>query len=139
MEIPRGEILRFGPVTIKVHVPAATTGGVFSVLEELPPMTDTPAHVHANEDEYFHAIEGEHVITVGDREHRLGPGEGVFAPRGVPHAQRRVEQGVGRILLVVAPGGLEGFFGSLAAADADGRLDDAAYAAASAKYGITWL
>ena len=105
----------------------------------MPPMADTPAHVHANEDEYFHSIEGEHVITVDDREHRLGPGEGVFAPRGVPHAQRRVQQGVGRILLVLAPGGLEGFFRSLAAADADGRLDDAAYAAASAKYGITWL
>lgn len=139
MEGANREVLRFGPVTIAVHVPAEVTGGAFSVLEELPPQADTPAHIHANEDEYFHIVEGEHVITVGEREHRLGPGEGVFAPRGVPHAQRRVEPGVGRVLLVVAPGGLEGFFRSLAAAEADGRLGDEAYAAASAEFGITWL
>jgi quercetin dioxygenase-like cupin family protein len=139
VENPRGELLEFGPVTIAVHVPAETTGGAFSVMEELPPLADTPAHIHANEDEYFHILEGEHVITVGDEEHRLGPGEGIFAPRGIPHGQRRVEPGVGRHLLVFAPGGFEGFFRHLAAAQADGRLDEAAYAEASAKFGITWL
>ena len=133
------EILRFGGVTIAVHVSAETTGGAFSVLEEVPPLSDTPAHIHANEDEYFHIIEGEHVITVGEREHALGPGEGVFAPRGVPHAQRRVQEGVGRLLLIVAPGGLEGFFRRLADADAAGTLGADVYASASAEFGITWL
>lgn len=132
------ELLRFGEVTIAVHVAAEVTGGAFSVIEERPPLADTPAHVHANEDEYFHIIEGEHAILVGDQEHRLGPGEGIFAPRGVPHAQRRIEPGVGRLLLVLSPGGFEGFFRQLAAAEAAGSLDENAYAAASQAYGITW-
>lgn len=134
-----GEILRFGEITIVVHADGEATGGAFSVMEEIPPLSDTPLHVHANEDEFFYAVEGEHVIQVGEREHRLAPGEGVFAPRGIPHAQRRVLAGEGRILLVFAPGGFEGFFRRLADAHAGGNLDAAAYAAASEEFGISWL
>lgn len=133
------EVLRFAGLTLVVHADAAATGGAFSVIEELPPLSDTPLHVHQHEDEYFHAVEGEHVIRIGDREHRLAPGESVVAPRGTPHAQRRVVPGEGRILLVVAPAGLEGFFRRLADAEARGCLDDEARRAASAAYGITWL
>ena len=134
-----GERLGFGGITIVVHAGAEDTGGAFSVMEEVPPLSDTPLHIHASEDEFFYAVEGEHVITVGEREHRLAPGQGVFAPRGVPHAQRRVESGVGRMLLIVSPGGFEGFFRRLAEADRAENLDAAAYAAASQEFGITWL
>ena len=134
-----GERLGFGGITIVVHAGAEDTGGAFSVMEEVPPLSDTPLHMHADEDEFFYAVEGEHVITVGEREHRLAPGQGVFAPRGVPHAQRRVESGVGRMLLIVSPGGFEGFFRRLAEADRAENLDAAAYAAASQEFGITWL
>ncbi len=139
VESSRGEILRFGGLTIAVCATAEMTGGAFSAIEELPPLFDTPAHIHANEDEYFHVIEGEHAILVGEEEHRLRPGEGIFAPRGVPHAQRRIDPGVGRMLLVYAPGGFEGFFRRLSTAETDGNLGDAAYAAASEEYGVTWL
>jgi mannose-6-phosphate isomerase-like protein (cupin superfamily) len=139
MEARGGERLEFGGITIVVHAGSEQTGGAFSLLEEVPPLADTPLHVHANEDEFFYAVESGHVITVGEREHRLAPGQGVFAPRGLPHAQRRVTEGVGRILLVVAPGGFEGFFRRLATAQATGTLDAAAYAAASEEFGITWL
>lgn len=133
------ERLEFGGITIVVHVDAESTGGAFSVLEELPPLGDASTHVHSREDEFFYAVEGEHVIIVGEREHRLAPGQGVFGPRGVPHSQRRVEPGVGRILLVIARSGLEGFFRRLAAANRAGGLDAAARAAASSAFGITWL
>jgi mannose-6-phosphate isomerase-like protein (cupin superfamily) len=133
------EVLTFAGLTLVVHADAAATGGAFSVIEELPPLSDTPLHVHQHEDEYFHAVEGEHVIRIGDREHRLAPGESVFAPRGTPHAQRRVRRSEGRILVVIAPAGLEGFFRRLADAEARGGLGDEARAAASAEYGITWL
>jgi mannose-6-phosphate isomerase-like protein (cupin superfamily) len=133
------EILRFGPVTMAVRAPAEASGGAFSLLEELPPLADTPAHVHAKEDEYFHILEGEHVVTVGDEEHRLGPGQGIFAPRGIPHAQRRVDPGAGRLLVLCTPGGLEGFFRRLASADTDGTLGPEAYASASEEFGITWV
>ena len=79
------------------------------------------------------------MITVGDSEHQLAPGQGVFAPRGIPHAQKRVKPGVGRMLIICAPGGFEGFFRRLAAAETEGTLGPDAYASASEEYGITWL
>jgi quercetin dioxygenase-like cupin family protein len=100
---------------------------------------DTPLHVHADDDELFYILEGEHVIEVGERELRAGPGGVVYAPRGIPHAQRRVEPGVGRLMVMTTPGGLDGFFRQLAEADRAGTLGPDAYAAASERYGITWL
>ena len=67
-------------------------------------MLDTPLHVHEREDELFYVLEGEHVIQVGDDEFPVGPGGVVFAPRGVPHAQRRVVPGEGRLLVLTVPG-----------------------------------
>ena len=88
-----GERLVFSGVTILVRTPSEASGGAFTLFEEVPPMADTPLHVHANEDELFYVLEGEHVFTVGDEEFAASPGGLVFAPRGVPHAQRRVVPG----------------------------------------------
>lgn len=134
-----GERLTFGEVTIVIRESAETTGGALTVLEEVPPLVDTPTHVHSREDELFCSLEGEHVIRVGDEELRIGPGQTAFAPRGVPHSQRRVVPSEGRLMVVTTPAGLEGFFRELAAADSSGALGPEAYAAASARYGISWL
>jgi mannose-6-phosphate isomerase-like protein (cupin superfamily) len=134
-----GERLTFGDVSILIRESAETTGGSMAVLEEVPPLVDTPTHVHANEDELFCSLEGEHVIQVGDEQHRIGPGDSAFGPRGVPHSQRRVVPGEGRLLIVTSPGGLEGFFRELAAAESAGTLGPEAYATASERYGISWL
>jgi quercetin dioxygenase-like cupin family protein len=135
----REERLTFGGITIVVRVSAEDSGGAMSVMEEVEPMADTPLHVHSREDELFYIVEGEHIITLGEREHRLGPGDALFAPRGIPHAQRRVEPGVGHEMIVVVPGGFEQFFRELAAAERDGTLGPDAYAAASERAGLTWL
>jgi mannose-6-phosphate isomerase-like protein (cupin superfamily) len=133
-----GERLRFGEVEILVKASAETTGGAFSIFEERDPV-DTPLHVHENEDELFYVLDGEHVFQVGDQEHHAGPGDLVFAPRGVPHAQRRATPREGRVLIMTSPAGFEGFFRTLAEADAAGTLGPDAYARASEEYGITWL
>ena len=139
LDAGEGELLAFGGVTILVRASAAATGGEFSLLEELPPMVDTPPHVHERDDELFYVLEGEHVFTVGEHEHRVGPGGLVFAPRGIPHAQRRLVPGEGRQLVLTVPGGLDGFFRELAEAEKAGTLGPDAYASASRNYGITWL
>jgi hypothetical protein len=87
----------------------------------------------------FYVLEGEHVFQVGERWLPAGPGGIVFAPRGIPHAQRRVVRGKGRLLILTSPGGFEGFFRRLAAAHEAGTLGPDAYAGASEQYGITWL
>ena len=134
-----GERLSFAGLAILLRVPSEASGGAFSLFEEVPPLADTPLHVHRDEDELFYVLEGEHVFRIGDKEHTLGPGGFVFAPRGVPHSQRRVVPGEGRELILVTPGGFEGFFRELAAAEAAGVLGPDAYAAASERFGITWL
>jgi mannose-6-phosphate isomerase-like protein (cupin superfamily) len=134
-----GERLVFGEVTVLIRVPAAVSGGAFTLLEEVPPLVDTPLHVHERDDELFYILEGEHVFQVGDEEFRAGPGGVVFAPHGIPHSQRRVVPGAGRQLVLTTPGGLEGFFRELAAAHDAGTLGPDAYATASRNYGISWL
>lgn len=133
------ERLTFGGITVVIRVSSEDSGGALMLMEEVPPMSDTPLHVHSREDELFYILEGEHIITLGEQQHQLGPGEAIFAPRGIPHAQRRVEPGVGRELVAFVPGGFEQFFRDLAEADRDGTLGPDAYAAASERAGITWL
>ena len=96
-------------------------------------------HSHEDEDELFLVLEGDHVFTVGETEHEAGPGDVVFAPRGIPHAQKRVVPRAGRTLTMASPAGFEGFFRELSAAEADGSIGPEVYARVSAKYGITWL
>ncbi len=134
-----GERLVFGDVTILVRATTTATGGAFTLFEEIPPLLDTPLHVHEREDELFYVLEGEHEFQVGDEEYRVGPGGFAFAPRGIPHSQRRIVSGEGRLLILTVPGGLDGFFRELAAAQHAGTLGPDAYAKASQNYGITWL
>jgi len=139
--VPRdeGERLVFGETTIFVRAAADSTGGSFTLLEEVHPLLDTPSHVHSREDEMFYVVEGDHVFVCGDEEFQLGPGGLVFLPRGIPHAHRRLVPGAGRLLSILTPAGLEGFFRILAQATRNGGPMDEAYARASREYGITWL
>jgi mannose-6-phosphate isomerase-like protein (cupin superfamily) len=133
-----GERLRFSDAEFLVKASADTTGGAFSVIEEVAPL-DTPLHVHAHEDELFFVLEGDHVFRVGDEEFAVGPGGLVFAPRGVPHAHRRARPRTGRFLTLTSPAGFEGFFRELAEAEQAGSPSADAYTRVSEKYGVTWL
>ncbi len=133
-----GEPLRFSDAEFLVKASAETTGGSFSIVEEVAPL-DTPSHVHANEDELFIVLEGDHEFTVGDTVFDVAPGAVVFAPRGVPHSHRRVVPRTGRFLTLVSPAGFEGFFRELSEAERDGTIGPDAYVRASERYGITWL
>jgi mannose-6-phosphate isomerase-like protein (cupin superfamily) len=133
-----GERLRFSDAEFVVKASSDTTGGAFTIIEEVAPL-DTPLHVHKNEDELFYVLEGEHVFQCGEDEFHVGPGGIVFAPRGVPHAHRRVVPRTGRFLTLVSPAGFEGFFRELAEAERAGSPMESAYAMVSEKYAVTWL
>ena len=47
-----------------------------------------PLHLHRDEDEVFHVLVGELELFLDGTTLRLGAGEIVVAPRGVPHAYR---------------------------------------------------
>jgi mannose-6-phosphate isomerase-like protein (cupin superfamily) len=133
-----GERLRFSDAEFIVKASAETTGGAFGIVEELDPL-DTPLHVHRNEDELWYVLDGEHIVQIGDDEFSARAGEMVFAPRGVPHSQRRVVPRTGRFLVFFYPAGFEGFFRELSQAEQAGSSMPEEYVRVSEKYGITWV
>ena len=47
---------------------------------------------------------------IGDRQINVAPGAFLFGPRGVPHTFKNVGTNTGRVLVIIAPPGLEKFF-----------------------------
>jgi mannose-6-phosphate isomerase-like protein (cupin superfamily) len=133
-----GERLTYGGMEFAIRASAESTGGAFSIIEEINPV-DTPMHLHQRHDELFYVLEGDHVFTVGGTEHEAGPGDLVFGPRGVPHAQRRVVPRTGRILTMFSPAGFEGFFRDLAEAGRLGVDGPEALTRIAADYDASWV
>ncbi|MEO6002062.1 MAG: cupin domain-containing protein [Opitutus sp.] len=94
---------------------AAQTGGAFGLIEQLAPVGDgSPYHIHRNEDETFYVLEGE-VEFLSEGTRFVGrAGASVFLPRNVPHGFRVVGASPARYLILVTPGGFEGFVAELA-------------------------
>jgi quercetin dioxygenase-like cupin family protein len=85
-----------------------------SVMETLAPHGDSPPlHVHQTEDEIFHVVEGQLRVRAGNTEARIGPGETILAPKGVPHTYRVESQEGARWLLITRRGDFERFVHAL--------------------------
>jgi len=70
-----------------------------------------PRHLHHKEDELFYVLEGEYVVEVGSKMHRLRTGDCILGPREVPHSWAFVGSESGRLLLAYAPAGrMQAFF-----------------------------
>jgi mannose-6-phosphate isomerase-like protein (cupin superfamily) len=138
VEAGGGERLHYAGMEFAIRASAESTGGAFSIVEEIHPL-DTPLHVHHDHDELFYVLEGEHIFSVGGTEFEAGPGDLIFGPRGVPHAQRRVIPRTGRILEMFSPAGFEGFFRDLAEMDRNGQIGVEDFHRIAAKFGVTWM
>jgi quercetin dioxygenase-like cupin family protein len=101
--------IRFLRNRVHIHISGLQTDGAFALLESTGPAGDeTPLHVHHLEDEGFYVLEGELTLWVGDAVHVLRAGEGMLAPRGVPHTVR-VGDSEARWLVTSTPAGFEAF------------------------------
>jgi hypothetical protein len=69
----------------------------------MPHGDSPPLHIHRNEDEIFHIIEGKMRFQVGQDQIVVGAGETVVAPKGIPHTFR-VESSEGVRCLTVTKG-----------------------------------
>ena len=86
------------------------TQGRFALIEAVTRKgNDPPPHTHRREDEIFYVLEGEVVVLVGDRTIQGGPGTMIFLPRDVRHSFT-IESEHARMLILVTPTGLEGWF-----------------------------
>ena len=72
-------------VQMKILLSSEDMGGQFSLIEGLmPPGGDGGLHLHANEDESMHLLEGELEVTIGDRTFLVASGE-TTSQRGISH------------------------------------------------------
>jgi quercetin dioxygenase-like cupin family protein len=87
------------------------TNGKYAIWEAtVPPGGGPPTHVHSREEEGFYILEGEITLQVGEK--RLVVTAGMFAnmPVGTPHSFKNESDRPAKMLISVAPAGLEQMF-----------------------------
>jgi quercetin dioxygenase-like cupin family protein len=87
------------------------TNGKYALWEALvPPGGGPPPHVHSREEEGFYILEGEITLTINGE--RVVAMAGMFAnmPVGTPHSFKNESNKPARMLISVAPAGLEKMF-----------------------------
>jgi quercetin dioxygenase-like cupin family protein len=91
-----------------VRLTGEDTGGRFTLVEQTnEPGTGIPMHLHENEDELFHILDGQMEFTVGTQTTTATAGTTVFLPRNIPHNWMTVGETPARTLLSVFPAGAE--------------------------------
>jgi quercetin dioxygenase-like cupin family protein len=99
-----GDVYRF-PAT------GDDTDGKYALWEAIvPPGGGPPPHVHSREEEGFYVLEGEITFTINGE--RVVATAGMFAnmPVGTPHSFKNEGGKPARMLISVAPSGLEQMF-----------------------------
>jgi quercetin dioxygenase-like cupin family protein len=87
------------------------TDGKYATFEAIvPPGSGPPPHIHSREEESFLVLEGEMTFQLGDE--RFVAGEGTFLnmPVGSLHCFKNESDKTARLLISLAPAGLEGMF-----------------------------
>lgn len=93
-----------------VHVRLSWNAGLdrVSVVEHFMPYGESPPlHIHRNEDEVFHLLEGEMRIHIDGTETVARAGETVLAPKGKPHSFRVLSKEGARCLTITSGGDFE--------------------------------
>ena len=93
---------------VDVYVDSVISSGLSSTLvQHVQPGGGPPPHSHTNEDETFVALDGEFELLMNGQWHPLVPGEAAYAQRGSTHTFRNSGKTIGRIMVMVTPGGFE--------------------------------
>ncbi|VTT99470.1 Cupin 2 conserved barrel domain-containing protein OS=Rhodopirellula maiorica SM1 GN=RMSM_07308 PE=4 SV=1: Cupin_2 [Gemmataceae bacterium] len=99
------------------------TNGKYAMWEALvPPGGGPPPHTHSREEESFYVLEGEITFTVNGE--RIVAPAGTFAnmPVGTPHAFKNESARPARMIISVAPAGVEEMFFEFGVPVAPGTL-----------------
>lgn len=100
-----GEAFWFKGTLVNVRLSWTAGDDQVSVVEHYMPYGESPPlHIHRNEDEIFHILEGEMRIHIDGKETMARAGETVLAPKGKPHSFR-VESKDGARCLTITSGG----------------------------------
>lgn len=101
---------------ITMKTDGKSTHDAYSLFEyAIPAQTDgPPAHIHTREDESFICLAGRLDVHLGGMDFTLGHGDYLFLPRNVVHTFRNPYAEESRVVSVVSPAGLEGYYQALA-------------------------
>lgn len=100
-----GELLWFNGTLATIRLSAKAGADGISVIEHLMPYgSSPPLHIHRNEDEVFHILEGVVRFQVAGKDTVAQAGQTVLAPKGIAHSYR-VESAAGARCLTVTTGG----------------------------------
>jgi quercetin dioxygenase-like cupin family protein len=133
------KITIFGGVEFYVKVSSEESGGTLTLVDNhCPPGTFLPPHIHQREDETFYILEGEYEFEVAGSVIKAGPGDTVYAPKGVPHSFKVTSAVAGRNLVACVPGGFEIAMEELSKLPMD-PPDMMAVVQTCAKYGMMFL
>lgn len=125
----------FGPHLIRMS--AADSGGTFGMFEAtIPAGEGPPLHVHDREDEFFRVLSGRFLFVCGEVRTELSEGGCVLLPRGVPHRFQNIGTTMGRLMIIVTPGGFEGFFAAVEQARPESAAD---LDHVAARYGLRFV
>ncbi len=89
----------------------AETDGRYALWEAIvPPGGGPPPHIHSREQEGFYILDGEVVLHVGDQRQVARAGDSANVPVGNLHWFGNESDRPARMLILVAPAGLEEMF-----------------------------
>lgn len=87
------------------------TNGKYALFEALvPPGGGPPPHVHSREEEGFYVLEGEITFTINGEKVVAKAGTFANMPVGTPHSFKNESDRPAKMLISVAPAGLEQMF-----------------------------
>jgi quercetin dioxygenase-like cupin family protein len=133
---PVSTLIIFGE-PIEILVSGEMTGGrSTTLLQTSPPGGGPPPHRHRNEDETFFVLEGDYEFLANGAWSKAGPGQAVQGMRGSFHTFRNAGTTLGKMLIFVAPAGLEKYFDEIAPLSVPGDMDK--ILAISERFGISF-
>ncbi len=131
--------IKWQGVSYRTILSAQDTGVRMSITDSVPPpMSGPPRHVHANEDEIFVVLSGEIIYWLDGETGHVGPGETLFIPRGKEHTFQVPGDQPCRHLVILTPGGFEGFFAEMAAGQFTIPTDMDAINDSAARFGLAF-
>ncbi len=136
---PETGVIEWLGVTYKTILSPKASGGSMSVVDSLSPVgSGPPRHVHHKEDETFVVLTGKCRFWIEGEESQAGPGESVFIARGKEHTFKVIGDEPCRHLVILTPGGFEGFFADMAAGQFQIPADMAAIEESAKRHNLTF-
>ena len=137
----------FVGVRMKVLISGNQTNNQFSLFENTSAgVSQTPVHIHADDDETLYMLEGEMEAIIAGQGNFVQARKTVFLPRGVPHQLRNSSDRPTRYLLLCTPAGFENVVAEAGRVRPAGSLpsppspeDVARLRVAAPRFGITLL